>query len=678
MHFTHPAFLFALFALLIPIIIHLFNFRRYQTYFFSNNSFIQNLKQQTQKTSQLKKWIILALRLLALACLILVFAKPYINRKNNAIATQNNLVYIYIDNSFSMENKSKDGNLFHEAKKQAQAIAATFDENTQFVLLTNDLLAKYQNPFSKQDFTKEVETIELSPTFCSLDKIYNYCLQGKHAVKKGKNLYLISDFQKSSTTLSNIKPDSSIQVYLIPLAANKVKNISIDSAWLLTNEIMSNEPVAMHVSISNHSDESIESVPLKLILNGQQKSISSLNIQPESHIETVLNFTTDNKKIQKGYLSITDYPISFDDKLYYTLTTNDVKNILYVFHSKENKYIKMLFESDSSIHFTSCETKSINYQLLPEQDLIIIELNKHITDGLSQELSQYLNEGGNLLLLSPDESNYNNQLNTYLGLPQIEKLDTSLTKIDKINLEHQLYRNVFEQYPENIDLPVVQKHYKLQKTIGHNKQVLISLENNDEFLICQQVGKGYTYLLTVPLDNQFSRFPEHAIFVPTMLNMAAKNTNQSLYYVIGSNDIIEINSSLNPSILQIQSEDKKETFIPEMLSKTNNIRFLTHNQILHDGIYQVTTGSEPVSSIAFNYNRRESDMDFYNYKELDDLIKDYQLSHFTLLNLQHKSMASIKEKISNNGIQLYPLFLILCLLFLLTESVLLRLFFKQN
>ncbi len=48
MEFTNPGFLYGLFALAIPVIIHLFNFRRFRKVYFTNVKFIEELKQETQ------------------------------------------------------------------------------------------------------------------------------------------------------------------------------------------------------------------------------------------------------------------------------------------------------------------------------------------------------------------------------------------------------------------------------------------------------------------------------------------------------------------------------------------------------------------------------------------------------------------------------------------------------
>ena len=97
MQFVNPGFLFGLFAIAIPVIIHLFNFRRFRKVYFTNVEFIQELKKETQKQSRLKHLLILLLRILAIVALVLAFARPYIPVKENVIrALERNSVSIYV------------------------------------------------------------------------------------------------------------------------------------------------------------------------------------------------------------------------------------------------------------------------------------------------------------------------------------------------------------------------------------------------------------------------------------------------------------------------------------------------------------------------------------------------------------------------------------------------------
>jgi len=112
MSFVSPLFLYGLFALAIPILIHLINFRRYRKVWFTNVRFLAEIKQERQRQSHLKQWILLAIRLLIVAFLVFAFAQPYLPSTLNSDKKQHQQgVSIFIDNSFSMDAVGSEGKL---------------------------------------------------------------------------------------------------------------------------------------------------------------------------------------------------------------------------------------------------------------------------------------------------------------------------------------------------------------------------------------------------------------------------------------------------------------------------------------------------------------------------------------------------------------------------------------
>ena len=75
MIFANPAFLWGLLALAIPIAVHLFNFRRYRKVYFSNVDRLSEIRIESQRSSTLRRWLVLAARCLAVTALVLVPAK---------------------------------------------------------------------------------------------------------------------------------------------------------------------------------------------------------------------------------------------------------------------------------------------------------------------------------------------------------------------------------------------------------------------------------------------------------------------------------------------------------------------------------------------------------------------------------------------------------------------------
>src|SRR5882672_5584520 len=100
MSLVYPSFLWALPALAIPIIIHLFNFRKTTRIYFSNTRFLRQVKEETTQKRRLKQYLVLASRLLFLFFLVMAFAQPFLPAREQV--TSGREVTLYLDNSYSM------------------------------------------------------------------------------------------------------------------------------------------------------------------------------------------------------------------------------------------------------------------------------------------------------------------------------------------------------------------------------------------------------------------------------------------------------------------------------------------------------------------------------------------------------------------------------------------------
>src|SRR6201996_4837302 len=216
MHFLYPAFLFALVSLAIPVIIHLFNFRRYQKVYFSNVQFLKEIQEQQASRRNLKERLILAARLLALLFLVFAFARPYIPGKDVANTGKQQAVSIFVDNSYSMQTLNKEGTLLDEAKRRAKEIASAYNINDRFQLLTQDFEGKHQRLLSRDEFNDAVDAVKISPQSRSLQQIASRQQSLLNTLPNAiRSAYLISDFQKNMAAPTAVKSDTGIHINLI-------------------------------------------------------------------------------------------------------------------------------------------------------------------------------------------------------------------------------------------------------------------------------------------------------------------------------------------------------------------------------------------------------------------------------------------------------------------------------
>jgi hypothetical protein len=252
---VYPAFLWALTAISVPIIIHLFNFKRYKKVYFTNVRFLKELQLESQSKSRLKELLILLARILTITTLVLAFAQPVLIDK---AADKSNLsqktVGIYIDNSFSMEAVNKQGPLLENAKILARNIVNAFKNNDKFHLITNEFKGKHQRVLSKDDVLQEIAEIKISPVTRKYSDVLTR--QNEFLKQESSNiqLYAITDAQKSTFNIADIKNDSLTKVTIVPVFGAEIKNVFIDSCWFETPIQQKDIVQKLHVIIKNNSD----------------------------------------------------------------------------------------------------------------------------------------------------------------------------------------------------------------------------------------------------------------------------------------------------------------------------------------------------------------------------------------------------------------------------------------
>jgi hypothetical protein len=687
MQFINPSFLYALFAIAIPISIHLFNFRRYKTIYFTNVRFLKEVQLETRSHSRLKHLLVLLTRILAITALVLAFAQPYIPVDNKKMLSGDQVTSIYIDNSFSMDAIGQGGSLLDEAKKMAAEIAVAQHAGARFQLLTNDFEGRHQRLVSKEEFLQLLEEMKLSPAFKNLQQVISRqtdMLNGSES--KNKTAYIISDFQKNMFSLQENKTDTTVKINLLPLTSEERSNLSIDSCWFASPVRKQNQAEQLHVRIKNFSSRDYENIPVKLFINEQQKTPASFNIKANSTEDIILSYTTQESGIQNARVELNDYPVTFDDKLYFSYTVlkqipilsiNGEANLKEGMKAGTVPYLESLFGKDSVVVLSNADEKHIDYSSLDNYRLIILNEMKYVSSGLTQELNKFVKSGGNLMIFPAGQSDLDSykELLTGLGSNFYEPMDTVHTKVGQINYSASIFRDVFEKKMENIDLPVVFRHYPISRNSRSPAEALLKLQDGSNFLERNTYGKGQVYLFSVPLSSSWSNFARHAIFVPTLYQAVLYSQPQyRLFYIIGNMEEVEINATvagdgvfkLNPVI------GNKLEIIPRHRIVDDRTTVYFQEQVKEPGNYLLSLDKETLMGISFDYNRSESDLSVYSKEDMEKLIKTKGLSNFRVIEGNYQTIGKVLGEISE-GKKLWKLCIILALLFLAAETLLLRL-----
>lgn len=671
MHFIYPAFLFALLTLAIPVLVHLFNFRRYQKVYFSNVQFLKEIKEQQSSRRNLRERLILASRLLALTFLVLAFARPYLPNQNTINPGKQQAISIFIDNSYSMQTLNPEGSLLDEAKRRAKEIASAYSLNDRFQLLTQDFEGKHQRLLNRQEFNDAVDAVKISAQSRTLQQIalrQQSLLQAQPGAIQ--SAYVISDFQKSATGQAALKTDTGFNVNLVQLKANTLPNVAVDSVWLINAIHRPNETEKLVVKLHNYAGEDAKGIPLKLLINNTQKALGSFSIKARSTRQDTLAFSGLQPGWQQAEIQLQDNPVIFDNSFYFTFNVKAQMPVLLVNGGEPNKYLQAAFTADAFFTPVNTNEGNVNYAGLNTYPLIVLSDIKSVSTGLAQQLKTYVSKGGTLAIFPADGAD----LASYRALLQPagaaypEKLITEATRVSTLNVQNALFKTVFEDVPRNPDLPLVQKYYQLSTATQTSSESLMELPGRQPFWNGYRSGNGKVYVSAVPLQENYSNLPRHALLLPILYRMALlSGHDQPLFYTIGKDATAET-APVQVSEKQILKLSKgTQTLIPDARQQEGNTLLYLADQIQQPGNYQLKKQDSLVAVIAFNNNRQESDLTYLDKAGLTQLIPENG-------EILQAGKGSLKGAITetNFGLQLWKLCIILALIFVAAEILLVR------
>ncbi len=669
MQFVFPSFLWALLLLAIPILIHLFYFRRFKKVYFTNVKFLKEVKEETSNRSRIRNLLVLLSRLAALAALIFAFAQPYLADKS-LNQNRDNFVSLFVDNSFSMQSLSEDVPLIDKAKAKAREIVDAYSETDQFQIVTNELSGKQQRWISKEDALSTIDEIEITPKVNKLSKIVTRQTQLFDNVKANNSIYILSDFQQNISDLPT-DIDTNLNVKILPFTSIQENNISIDSAYFLSPVPLKNQANPLVVKLHNYGTEAKNDVRLFINENGQTKPVGKFNIEANSTKTDTFDLVFLEGGWQNIEIKVEDFPIQFDDSYLVSFQLNNNVKILSLNDGRDNKYLTSLLRGLPNFQLTNQSISNIKYSEFGSYDLIILNDIRNISSGLVTEIENYVINGGKVLLFPSRNTDINNtnQLLSKLAVNTLANYDANEREVFKINTKEFIFENVYERIDNNIKLPSTKGNFTVTNFTSRGGENLLNYRDGSPFLQKYQKEKGIFYLCAAPLSENENNLVKIAeVFVPMIYKMAlSKGTVKPLAYSIGKDNISDVPniSTGNETIFKIKGATE---FIPGQTRIGRKTVIDFNNQVDKSGIYDLTLNDSIVDRYAFNYNRLESDLSFVGLNEIKEKYGDqYQVFE----NFMKAEMGTLVKQ-ADKGRVLWRLFIILALIFLAIETLLLR------
>lgn len=683
MAFVHPTFLWALTALAVPVIIHLFQLRRFKRIDFPDVRLLRQVSLQTRQRRKVRHWLVLCARMLALAALVLAFAQPYVPAGGQQVKAGRHALSVFIDDSYSMDGTNGAGRLLDQARAGAQEAIMRGAATDRVQVITGRLSGRQQLLTGRDEALQAAAQVDVSPFTRPLSQVIT---RQREALDRSdapvKRMILFTDLQRTIADVDRWTVDPAIPVIVVPLPPASADNLSIDSCWFASPVRRLGRNETLHVRVRNRGTRDLADIPLRLGIDGRQRALATFSVGADATVDTVLHFTNDAPGDHWGLLEIPDRPVTFDDRLYIAYRTAEVINVLLVSGGQEESdaRVRAVFAGDSIHAFTTQAYRSLDLGALQRQHLVVLNALPDVPSGMAGALQQFVERGGSLAFFPADEiepAGYNALL-ADLGAGVFGRRDTARIKVDRIDLSEPFFRDMFSSMPRNVDLPSVGPRHALLTPAG--ARVLLRLQDGGAFLAAVPHGRGQVYVCAAPLEGSGGTFTRHALYVTSLLRMAELSRPMgALYHQIGAARGIDLHAGppSGDAIMHLLGPDGID-LVPELRRSPEGVDLVLHDLDLPDGPYAVVLagpGAAPrdtVQTLALDLSRAESDLTAYRPEEFRALLQQHGLGSVQVMEQGVDELARRLDEL-DEGRKLWIWCVLLALIFLAAEVALLRL-----
>lgn len=674
MSFANPAALWGLLLLAVPLVVHLFSFRTLKRVYFSNLQFLKEVKEESRRKSQLKHLLLLFLRMLAIAAVVLAFAKPQWGNQK-AVATAGGLSHhaVFIDNSPSMSLEGSEGLLLEQAKAAARSIAAQARPDDRFQLITQELLPISQRWLSRDAFLDAVDGVQLSSRSHPLSLIYERqrALILNTSERLRTQVYLLSDFQKSVSDLEAMGVDSSMQLFLLQLNANSVANLYVDSCWLTQPLLRKNVPAKLVYRIRNGGEQAASGIRVQLRINEIQKGLSNVDVPANGQLIDTIAFSPDAVGLQKAVLSLDDRVFAYDDAWYMQMQVQEALPLLLLHEPKQTPYVTALFAEDDFIRLSKQLLSRLDYNTLSTYKAVVLDGVEQPGSGLVNSLKLMVEEGASVIIIPSANKNQTplNDMLSAFGAGNLTDVVVQKQQVTALEVKDVLFEQTFSFLPEQLSLPAVNQYFGYQAK--PDDRVLMRMTNGAPLLVRRAVGQGNVLLFLAALAPEWTDFQQHALFVPTLYRAALLGSSSSqLAYRLGAASQLSLSAAGGVLNGLISLQNEQLNYLPEVRKQGNRLRLDLKSGELVPGHYQVHEDGKPVPNmgIALNGDAAESQLGSWSENDLSAMAERAGWEWFEV----SKAELAGQFQISASDSALWKWLLLLVLVFLLLETLIIK------
>jgi hypothetical protein len=520
MSFLTPLFLLGLAGLAIPVILHLIQKERKNVVQFPSLMFLRRVPYQSVRRRRIRHWLLLFMRLAALALIVLAFARPFLRRTEIAAgASGAREVVILLDRSYSMGYGGKWAQAVAAAENAINGLTAAdrasivlFSSNTEVALRSASdrgrLLAAVAGLQPGAGATRYGPALKLAGSILS-----------ESAVPR-REAILISDFQRGGWQGGEgvRLPDGAV-LTPVAIADSGKPNLAIAPVSLQRSEFQNQQRITVTTGAVNHTDVAATNVEIALELGGRAIQSRRVNVAARGSASATFDPVTVADRNVRASVRVADDALARDNVFHFVVSPEDPVDVIVGERTGSGRNTSLYLTRAVAVsEAPRIEAKVRQADSLSAEDLatasVVILNDVPIAQTTAERLQAFVQRGGGLFVVAGERAAWPSVADILPGAPgpAVDRSRGAAARLGALEYGHPLFE-VFRG-PRTGDFASARFYGYRSVTLVPGVSTLARFDDGQPALVERRVGTGRVLLWTSTLDTTWTDLALKPVFVP--------------------------------------------------------------------------------------------------------------------------------------------------------------------
>jgi hypothetical protein len=518
MQFLAPLFFVALAGLAIPVLLHLTQREKKQIIRFPSLMFVRRIPYQSVRRRKIHNWLLLFLRLTALALLITAFARPLFRSDNPIVPSGEGAreVVVLLDTSYSMGY----GDRWQQARTAAETALRGLNasDRASLVLFSSGADILVRSSAEREKLTAALATAKPgagSTRYGPALKVAGSILAESKLPRR--EAMLISDFQRGGwrgEEGARLPAGAVLTPSPVTTAIDRA-NISVTGVTFARSTFANQERVTVTAGLTNRSEQAIPAAPVKLQIGGIPAGTREVALPASGSGSVTFDPVTVSGRNLKGMVTLNEDALAIDNTFNFVLSPAQPLRITVIDGgaADERRYLGDALAIGEAPRFEPTVRRP---EALTDDDLrrsnVVLVNDTPVVAALARRLGRFVEQGGGLFVAASGRASWPQDVDILpatLG-PPVSRANGTPARLASVEYGHAVFEPFRGPRGGNFASALIYEFRNVKADT--NAQILARWDTGAPALLERRVGTGRVLLWTSGLDRPSSDLPLKPVF----------------------------------------------------------------------------------------------------------------------------------------------------------------------